>query len=76
MRAQNKSHESKLLMAQVNNNQTRIHSCSPEPGVTLSHDSYFLAPIQTVSVIDIRGCEELQNQALSVTGVQHRVPRI
>ena len=45
-----RSHESKWLLAQVNRNQTIIHSCSPGPRVTLIHDSYFWALIQALSV--------------------------
>ena len=34
----------------MNRNQTRTHYCSPGPRVTLIHDSYFWALIQTLSV--------------------------
>ena len=44
------SHESKLILAQVNRNQTKIHSCLTKQRVTLIHDSYFWALIQTLSI--------------------------
>ena len=34
---ENRSRESKLFLAQVNRNQTRIHSCLTKPRVTLIH---------------------------------------
>ena len=60
----NRSHESKLLLAQMNRNQTRIHSCSSGPRVTLIHDSYFLTLIQALSVCVVRGCENRRNPTL------------
>ena len=39
MRAQNRSHESKLLL--LNKNELLFDSCSSGPRVILIHDSYF-----------------------------------
>ena len=64
LRAKNRSHESKLLLAQMNRSEFLFDSCSSGPKVTLIHDSYFLALIQALSVCVVRGCENLRNPTL------------
>ena len=46
----NRSHVSKLLLAQVTRNEFIFDSCSPGPRVTLIQDSCFWALIQALSV--------------------------
>ena len=58
----------------MNRNEFLFDSCSPGPKVTLIHDSYFLALIPTLSIIDIERVRGPTKSCIACEGVCRGLP--